>query len=313
LYQQQIANTRYLTEVIMEIEEVVTNGAENCDITTEAAKNPSVDDVKTEPVAAGDQDDPDPVVHEIPVFLAKGIQNLYLFQYPVRPAHMPYDGVEVSNARVRPNNKQVELELRINTTNANYDRSKGEQIALNVDGATTVGGGPAREDRPKVFQSTVMDKQVLVGSSAVSRTGRYAVGLLDDNELHLTRLEGVLSLRPSLGYLDKSDTRAKAEGRMAADPDDPVEPTDVKPEPVTVKFARGDPERNKKYKEKSYDYQKKIQEEEPWVNTRFNQMKGKTWDVESQRMFCSAMDTDVREMDLGPGEYLLSLKDGTGS
>ena len=28
-------------------------------------------------------------------------------QYPVRPAHMPYDGVQVSRARVRPNNKQV--------------------------------------------------------------------------------------------------------------------------------------------------------------------------------------------------------------
>lgn len=297
---------------MMEVEEVVTNGSE------ESAKPIAANDVKIEPgVAAGDQDDPDPVVHEIPVFLAKGIQNLYLFQYPVRPAHMPYDGVEVSQARVRPNNKQVELELRINTTNANYDRSKGEQIALNVDGANTGGGGggggPAKEDRPRVFQSEVMDKQVLVGSSAVSRTGRYAVGLLDDNELHLTRLEGVLSLRPSLGYLDKSDTRAKAEGRVVADPDDPVEPADVKPEPVTVKFARGDPERNKKYKEKSYDYQKKVQEEEAWVHTRFNQMKGNTWDVESQRMFCSAMDTDVREMELGAGEYLLSLKDGAGS
>ena len=54
-----------------------------------------------------------------------------------------------------------------------------------------------------------MDKQVLVGSSAVEKTGRYAVGILNDNELHLTQLEGVLSLRPSLGYLDKSDMRSK--------------------------------------------------------------------------------------------------------
>lgn len=78
--------------------------------------------------------------------------------------------------------------------------------------------------------------------------------------------------RPSLGYLDKGDTRAKADGRLAADPDDP-EPVDVKPEAVTVKFARGDPERNQKYKEKSYEYQKKVQEEEPWVEAHFNQMR----------------------------------------
>ena len=29
--------------------------------------------------------------------------------------------------------------------------------------------------------------------------------------------------RPSLGYLDKSDSRAKAEGRGVEDPDDPAE------------------------------------------------------------------------------------------
>merc|ERR1712080_540227 len=106
-----------------------------------------------------------------------------------------------------------------------------------------------------------MNKQLLVGSSAVSKTGRYAAGLLNDNELHLTSVEGVLSLRPSLGYLDTADSRAKAEGRTLAEPDDPTEAVDVKPEAITVKFARGDPERNKKYKEKSYDYQRKMQEE----------------------------------------------------
>ena len=33
----------------------------------------------------------------------------------------------------------------------------------------------------------------------------------------------VTAPRPSLGYLDKSDSRAKAEGRGAEDPDDPAE------------------------------------------------------------------------------------------
>ena len=39
-----------------------------------------------------DDDDADPVIGEIPVFLTQGEDNdnLYLFQYPVRPAHMPY-------------------------------------------------------------------------------------------------------------------------------------------------------------------------------------------------------------------------------
>ena len=39
-----------------------------------------------------DGDVDDPVVADIPVFLSKGAENenLYLFQYPVRPASMPY-------------------------------------------------------------------------------------------------------------------------------------------------------------------------------------------------------------------------------
>lgn len=298
---------------MMEDSDGRTNGDDDAEVEPEPSKTSNPDDIKMEP--EGDhQEESDPVVHEIPVFLAKGIQQLYLFQYPVRPAHMPYDGVEVTRAKIRPNNKQVEMELQINTSNPNYDRSKGEQIALNVDGpANGVVNGSASENKPKVFQSSVMDKQLLVGSSAVSRTGRYAVGLLDDNELHLTRLDGVLSLRPSLSYLDKGDNRAKEKDRTAANQEDTEDSLEEKPEAVTVKFARGDPERNKKYKEKSYEYQKKMQEEEAWVETRFNQMKGNLWDSESQLMFCSSMDGDVRDMDMAPKQYLLSLKDGEGS
>jgi len=259
-------------------------------------------DVKQEP---GAEEDDDPVIHEIPVYLSKSIPKLYLFQYPVRPAILPYDKVEVSRARVKPVNKQVELELRMDTASPNYSRSKGEQIALNVDGPPS-----GKEERTRAFQSNVMDKQILVGSSAVEKTGRYAVGILNDNELHLTQVEGVVSLRPSLGYLDKSDLRSKT---SAASSDHDTEAPDVKPEAVTVKFARGDPEKNKKYKERSFEYQQKLQNEEAWVEADFNQMKGPTWDAESQKMFCGAMDNMVAPMEKSPDDYLLSLKDGQGS
>jgi len=258
--------------------------------------------VKQEP---GASEDNDPVIHEIPVYLSKSIPKLYLFQYPVRPAILPYDNVEVSRARVKPINKQVELELRMDTASPNYSRSKGEQIALNVDGPPSV-----REERTRAFQSNVMDKQTLVGSSAVEKTGRYAVGILNDNELHLTQVEGVVSLRPSLGYLDKSDLRSKT---SAANSDPDAEAPDVKPEAVTVKFARGDPEKNKKYKERSFEYQQKLQDEEAWVEADFNRMSSPTWDAESQKMFCGAMDNMVAPMEKSPDDYLLSLKDGQGS
>jgi len=283
------------------VEERMEQGeAKNGVVEPEAAKV----EVKVEP---GGEEEEDPVIHEIPVFLSKGIDKLMLFQYPVRPASMPYEGLEVTAARVRPEHRQVELEVRVDTGSQNYSRSKGEQIALNVDGA--VG---ARGEEGRTFASHLMDKQILVGSSAVSDTGRYAVGVLNDNELHLTRLESVLSLRPSLQYLDKSDTKAKADGRTA---DEKSEAEDVKPEAVTVRFARGDPERNKKYKEKSFEYKQKMEEEEPWLEADFTPMKGGSWDRESQRMFCphDSMDSEAQEMGAGPGDFLLSLKGGAPS
>ena len=166
--------------------------------------------------------DPDPVVRDIPVFLSKA-GSCYLYQYPVRPAHMTYDGSQVMRARFRPINRQAQLELAINTKSDNYDESKGEQIALNTDGAS---GGSN-----KYFQSSKMDKQLLTGSSPLGSTGRYALAILDNEELHLTPVKGVLQLRPSLSYMDKSDKTARTSG-------DTVEEEDNKPQAVTVRFTK---------------------------------------------------------------------------
>ena len=168
----------------------------------------------------------DPVVADIPVYLSKS-GNCYLYQYPVRPGHMTYDGSHVVRARVRPINQQAQLEIAINTNSDNYDQSKGEQIALNTDGAE-----PAQN---KYFKSSMMDKQMLIGSSPVSSTGRYALAIMDNDELHLTPVKGVLQLRPSLGYMDKSDKTARLEGRSNVDG---TEEEETKPQAVTVRFTK---------------------------------------------------------------------------
>ena len=183
-------------------------------------------------------DDSDPVVAEVPVYLSKSL-NCYLYQYPVRPASMTYDNTQVIRARFRPNHKQVHLEVKLNTKSENYDRSKGEQIAVNTDGCSPAPGATT------FFQSQLMDKQVLAGGTALTRAeagpdtgGRYAVARLEaGGELHLTQLQAVLQLRPSLGYMDKSDRTARAEGRAKDDPDD-LEDEDKPPQAVTVKFSR---------------------------------------------------------------------------
>ena len=189
---------------------------------------PEMMDVEEEapgPAPVESEADPDPVVTDIPVFLSKA-GSCYLYQYPVRPGHMTYDGAHVMRARFRPVNQQAQLELAINTKSDNYDESKGEQIALNTDGAAAGAN--------KYFQSSKMDKQLLTGTSPLASTGRYALAILDNEELHLTPVKGVLQLRPSLGYMDKSDKMARNSG-------DNVDEEEDKPQAVTVRFTKVSP------------------------------------------------------------------------
>ena len=98
----------------------------------------------------------------------------------------------------------------------------GEQIALNVDGCEAHKSGDRTQSKIRAGQADSstndsdfkfpdgrMDRQILSSTRAIGDTSRYAVGILDQNELHITPLEGVLSLRPSMEYLDQSDKTAK--------------------------------------------------------------------------------------------------------
>ena len=84
--------------------------------------------------------------------------------------------------------------------------------------------------------------------------------------LHLTEVKGVLQVRSSQGYMDKSDKTARAEGKLrdAGDPDNPDD-EERQPQATTAKFSRGDLNRAQKMKEKRYDHQMKKVEEEPWL------------------------------------------------
>lgn len=243
--------------------------------------------VKNEPNEGGESED-DPVVLDIPVYLSKA-GNCYLYQYPVRPGHMTYDGTHVVRARVRPVNQQAQLEIAINTNSDNYDKSKGEQIALNTDGSDA--------GHSKYFKSSMMDKQVLTGSTPVSSTGRYALAIMDNDELHLTPVKGVLQLRPSLGYMDKSDRTARLDG---------IDDEYSKPQAVAVRF-KGDSDRLKKLKE-SFNYQMKMVEEEPWVECEYQQARTGDWDSVCQKLFCNKTNP-VTVLNSSTQQYLCDMKD----
>ena len=205
-----------------------------------------------------DEED-DPVVQEVDVYLSKQLANcLYLFQYPVRPAHLPYDDIQHLAARVKPKQHKVELELALNTNSANYARSKGEQVAINVDGSSP--------DGDTFYSSDKMDKHVLASSPVGVSPSRYVIGLYKNNELHLTPLEGMIQLRPSFGYLDRVDVKQQADLKAAEAGDSSQDEEEAKT--VTVRFARHETDESKARRMASYEYLRKKQDDEQWVEVQ---------------------------------------------
>ncbi|CAI5980514.1 unnamed protein product [Closterium sp. NIES-64] len=113
--------------------------------------------------------------------------QLYLFQYPLRPAWRPY-GLEerCQEIRVRPLQSRVEVDLAIDTTDSSYDHDSADNLKQTTQTLT---------------------------SSQLHLATNYAVGMLQGDQLHLNPLHAVVQLRPSLDYLDSAATD-KAEGEI---------------------------------------------------------------------------------------------------
>ncbi|XP_047108579.1 DNA-directed RNA polymerase III subunit RPC5 [Schistocerca piceifrons] len=252
-------------------------------------------------------DDDDPVMQEIPVYLSRTLaEKLFLFQYPIKKSSIGYDGANVIQSCIKPIHQEVKLELELDTSNPNYDTSKGEQIALNVDGMSKA---PLKHDNrkqedPKYFQGTMMDKQVLQSTRAVVGCSQYAIAVVNDKELHATPLQGIVHLRPSFGYLDKSDKRAKDESKEKGDGENEDEEEEA--EQVTVKFARQENDRLKRLRERSFGYLSKKSAEEPWYYTQYFGRFSEKAELEKAHLYCEPALTsagDTAQMSLARSDY----------
>ncbi|KAM9012406.1 DNA-directed RNA polymerase III subunit RPC5 isoform 2-T2 [Guaruba guarouba] len=241
------------------------------------------------------------LVHEIDVFLARSLlEKLYLFQYPIRPASMTYDDVTHLSAKIKPKQQKVELEMAIDTLNPNYCRSKGEQIALNVDGTCT--------DETSTYSSKLMDKQTFCSSQAASNVSRYAAAVYKKGELHLTPLHGILQLRPSFTYLDKADAkhREREAANEGGDSSQDEAEDDVKQ--ITVRFSRPETEQARQRRVQSYEFLQKRQAEEHWVHLHYYGLKDSRSEHERQYLFSQGHGlAENTELIKSPSEYLMML------
>ncbi|XP_030019470.1 DNA-directed RNA polymerase III subunit RPC5 [Sphaeramia orbicularis] len=250
-------------------------------------------------MASGDDDDP--IIEEIDVYLAKSLtDNLYLFQYPVRPATMTYDDVTHLTAKIKPKQQRVELEMAIDAMSPNYCRSKGEQIALNVDGTSY--------DETNTYSAKMMDKQTFSSIQATTNTSRYAAAVFRKGELHVTPLTGILQMRPSFSYLDKADNKTREREATNEGGDSSQDEAEEEAKAITVRFARPESEQARQRRIQSYEFLQKKQAEEPWIHLRYHGVKDGRSEHEKQYLFCQSVDTSENsELVKSPKEYLAML------
>ncbi|XP_014226289.1 DNA-directed RNA polymerase III subunit RPC5-like [Trichogramma pretiosum] len=239
------------------------------------------------------EEEDDPVVKEIPVYLSKRLEdNLFIFQYPLKSAQDGYDDAIVKNAAIKIENQEVKLDVMLDTTSINYDEDKAEEIA-----------DLSKDQEEKIFDVDKMDKISLTSSRVTSKYENYAIGVFQNNELHLTPLKGFIQLRPDFSYLDDIGKPPKSFGKNDADGSD----DELLEHEVHAKFARPVPDYVQKKREQSFETHAKKSMEETWIPSEYiskKTNKNHQIDLTRMEMFCEASDDSVNDFTLTKKQYL---------
>lgn len=244
--------------------------------------------------ATVDQDsDSDEIVEEIPIYLSKNIQHLALYQFTSRKANDQLDRSRVVASTVKPVNQEARMEFALDTRSKHYDAFKGDQFAVAADGQKGAGGA-------RTFADGRMDRQAFVSTRPLENTDRFLVGVMQDKEIHVTPLSGgILQMRPSFSYFDKSDVRSKAEKKAENDAD--MDEEEAKQ--VTVQFARTENENVRKAREKSFGVVSQKGADEPWCETVYYARDTPEAALEREKLFA----TNVTESTFMQNVYVFAF------
>jgi len=241
-------------------------------------------------------DDDDPAVREIDLYLAKGLaEKLLLFQYPVRPSNTTYDNTPHLASRIKPIHQKVELELGIDTNSLTYCYPRGEQIAYAVD------RNELGSNQKTHFSSSVMDRQRLSSVKATDDNTKYAAAIYSNNTIHITPIKGIYQLHPSFRYFDKAEeNNIKAAVALTLPKDDSqTEDEQEDAKPVQLRFAKGESHKKKNHKVSNL--------EEKWVETQFYQPHDRRAIMERNLLLCHQADFESPEFTVTSRDYLKIL------
>ncbi|XP_073997167.1 RNA polymerase III subunit E [Rhodnius prolixus] len=244
-------------------------------------------------------DDDDPVVDEIPVYLTQELADkLFIYQYPVHPVSSTYQSINVIKSQIKPELQEVILDIGLDTDSANYDKSHGEQIASSIDKDKTT--------QNKIFSSNLMDRVRLESTRSIIDNDSYAVGIMRGNQLVLSPIRGVVTLLPSFSHISQEEEK-ESEGE---------DEEEEQPKMVRVQFSRMETEKSKKAREASYNYYCQKSAEEPWYHTEYHGVDSTISKMERAKMTIGNVGGET-EMDLTSTGYIDALlpreSEGDGS
>lgn len=230
--------------------------------------------------SVADSDADDPIVEEIPVYLSKMLlEQLFVFQYASKKFDFNFDNATVTQSSMKPLNQEAKIDFKLDSASLHYDAFKGEQFAIAADGQKSKTN--KQPDQQVSFRSGTMDRQSFVSSRPLENIHRYVVGVFQDKEIHASPISGILQMRPSFSYFDKSDVRTKAEKRAENEAD--MDEEEAKQ--VTVQFARTENDNSRKAREKSFTYLAQRGADEGWCETKWFAKDSQQAVLERQKLF----------------------------
>ncbi|UZJ55950.1 hypothetical protein CBS101457_005270 [Exobasidium rhododendri] len=180
----------------------------------------------------------------LPVYFSTSLpstSSLQIFQYPTYSRDRPLPVPESARSRAlkegiryRPKAKRVEVELPLDLRPDVYDLDLGEELAAGASAGGTIGLPTMTKPKKEVkreygtedrHSQQLSSKKRLeksrLESTLIPHQTQYMVGVIRDKALHLTPVDSILQLRPSMHYLDALDAIALQEKRRAqAEPGD---------------------------------------------------------------------------------------------
>ncbi|KAJ1843302.1 hypothetical protein LPJ73_005531, partial [Coemansia sp. RSA 2703] len=194
-------------------------------------------------------------------------------------------------ARIKPIHRQIELDIPLDVQSPMYNRERGRELG---EGISDVG--------------RLLDIQTLV-SVNIPKNSTYLAAVVRAGEVHLTPVESLTQLRPSLKYLDRLAEKQKEASKIHddnedADADDEKD-KEAKAQTIQVTVRSAEAEEAMRQQQNSIAYIQQKLEEEPWSNLIYHDVGSEESSLVAEKLVASNRESLLCKTT--PDEYLTNV------